>query len=258
VLVLAGGTQAEKNSGLRRVAAGTHQLMQIEEGDTVILSSRIIPGNDRPVFEMMGDLLRRGARLHTRQSDPGVHTSGHAGRSEQRRMIDLVRPRAFLPVHGTLHHLLRHAELARTAGVNDVLVIENGGSVRLDGRGLHRDADGPAGKVAIAMGGTEMADEDLRRRGELGRSGLVVVSLVVGRKRALVAGPEISARGVPLVDDQPGALRAIARDVVAQLERVRDYRGIDLAEELRRAVRRRVLDISGLRPVIEVQIIDSE
>src|SRR5690606_28100144 len=98
LLVLAGGSQAERNSAMRRIAGGTYPYMEIEAGDDVILSSRIIPGNERGVFEMMADLLRRGVHLHSRISDPDVHTSGHAGRSEQLRMLELTRPRAFLPV----------------------------------------------------------------------------------------------------------------------------------------------------------------
>src|SRR5690606_38553661 len=136
LLVLAGGSQAERNSAMRRIAGGTYPYMEIEAGDDVILSSRIIPGNERGEFEMMADLLRRGVHLHSRISDPDVHTSGHAGRSEQLRMLELTRPRAFLPVHGTLHHLLRHAELARSWGVAETLVIENGRVARFDGASL--------------------------------------------------------------------------------------------------------------------------
>ena len=102
LLVLAGGTQAEPNSAMRRLSLGQHPAFRLERGDTVILSSRVIPGNERPVFEMQNDLLRHGVLLKNRISDPGVHTSGHAGRSEQRRMLELVRPRCFLLVHGTL------------------------------------------------------------------------------------------------------------------------------------------------------------
>lgn len=254
VILLSGGSQAERNSAMRRVASGSHPLAKVEPGDSVILSSRIIPGNERQVFEMVCDLLRIGAQVHTRFTDPGIHTSGHAGRSEQRRMMELVRPRSFVPVHGTLHHLLRHAELARSVGIGDVMVVENGSTVRVNGSGLESGGDVPHGKVPIAFGGQAMAAETVRRRAELGRSGLVAVSVVISDRQEIVAGPEVVARGVPSVDDEPPALRAIARDVAVQFERVRHWHNVDLKDELRRAARRRVLDLCGCRPNIEVQL----
>jgi ribonuclease J len=255
LLVLAGGSQAEGGSALRRLASGTHPVLAIEPDDTVILSSRVIPGNERSVFEMMNDLLRRGARLHTRASDPDVHTSGHAGRSEQQRMIDLIRPRSFLPLHGTLHHLRRHAELARSRGVQDVLVVENGVAVRFDGSGLREDGSVPHGKVAVAMGGEALRGPTLQRRVDLGRRGVAFVSLVIDQRDDVRRAPEITTRGVPRVDDDTYALRTVARDVLETYERVRHYRGIDLIDELRRAARRRLLDLSGTRPVVEVHLL---
>ncbi len=116
LLLLAGGTQAERNSALKRLSLGQHPRLQLAEGDTVIFSSRIIPGNDRPVFTMMNDLLRAGISLKTRFSDPEVHTSGHAGRSEQSRMIELCRPNCFVPVHGTLHHFVAPPRVGARSG----------------------------------------------------------------------------------------------------------------------------------------------
>lgn len=256
VILLSGGSQAERNSAMRRVASGVHPTVEVEAGDTVVFSSRIIPGNDRPVLEMIGDLLRRGAKLHWRASDPDVHTSGHAARSEQLRMIELVRPRSFVPVHGTLHHMTRHAQLARDAGVGDVLVLENGSAARFDRQGLALEGNVPSGKIAIALGGATLRPETRGRRAELGRSGVVHVALALDARGAVIAGPDVVARGVPEVDDDDVVLRSIAREVVAQLERVRHYKHIDLTEELRRAVRRRVLDVSGTRPVVEVQLLE--
>jgi ribonuclease J len=258
LLVLAGGSQAERNSALRRLAAGSHHLLQLEAGDSVLLSSRIIPGNERPVFEMMSDLLRRGVRLHTVNTDPGIHTSGHAGRSEQRRMLELTRPRAFMPLHGTLHHLLRHAELAREVGVRDTLVVENGTSVIFDGNGLQRDEEVPHGKVAIAMGGEPIDADTLWRRAELGRAGVVTLSVVLDREGRVLGTPRVSALGVPQVDKDPGVLRNIAREALKTMERVRRYHGVEWEDELRRAVRRQVLDVCGSRPNIEVHILDLE
>lgn len=255
LLVLAGGSQAEPNSAMARLAQGTHQHMSVEAGDTVVMSSRIIPGNDRAVFDMMSDLMRLGARVHSRVSDPGVHTSGHAGRSEQQRMLELVRPRAFVPVHGTLHHLTRHAELARSLGVEQLAVVENGTPVLLADGKLHVESPVPHGRVAVALGGAALTDETLRRRADLARSGVVSVALMLDEAQALVAGPSVRARGVAGVDDDPAALSAIAAEVIRTLDRVKGWQGLDLEDELRRAARRAVSDLAGFRPAVDVQLL---
>jgi len=203
----------------------------------------------------MMEILRRGAVLHTRHSIPSLHTSGHAGQSEQRKMIELVRPRAFLPIHGTLHHLLRHADLARSLDVRDVLVVENGTSIAFDQRGLRRAERVPFGKIAIAQGGEPISSETLRRRAELGRNGVATVSMAVDRKGALVSGPHVSSRGIPGVDEEPAALRSVARAVARVFERSQRFAGIDLTEEVRRAARRELFELCGARPVVEVHLL---
>ncbi len=252
LIVLAGGSQAEPGSAMVRLAAGTHQQLRIDTGDTVILSSRIIPGNERAVFAMVADILRAGAELHTAGTDPDVHTSGHAGRSEQRRMIELVEPRSFLPLHGTLPHLLRHRALAVELGVPDSAVVENGVALALDAKGLRHDGAVPHGKIAIGFGGEPLTAEQLRRRGELGRSGVVTISVALDRGR-LVSGPIISSRGVPVVDDEEMSLRSLARSVARALERLRRTGG-DPAEEIRRAARRELFELCGTRPIVEVHV----
>ena len=259
LLVLAGGSQAERNSAMYRLAAGTHPALEIEPGDAVAFSSRIIPGNERVVYAMMSDLLRRGARLHTRLSDPDVHTSGHAGRSEQRQMIELTRPDAFVPVHGTLHHLLRHAEMAKTLGVRDVTVVESGTQIRFDAEhGLSKAGTVCSGRVAIALGGAPIEPDLLRRRSELGRWGLATISVVLDDEGFIVAGPNVTTRGVPRVDDDVAALGSVAREVAATLERIRTWRGVDVTEEARRAARRRLAELCGCRPMIEVHVLRAE
>jgi ribonuclease J len=259
LIVLAGGSQAERNSAMARLASGVHPMLEIEPGDTVAFSSRIIPGNERAVYMMMSDLLRRGARLHTRISDPDVHTSGHAGRSEQRQMIELTRPSSFLPVHGTLHHLMKHAELAKELGVRDVMVVESGMRASFDReQGLLSAGTIPTGRVAIALGGTPIEPDSLRRRSELARAGLCTVSVVLDDEGFIVAGPNVTTRGVPRVDDDIGALASIASEVAATLERIRTWRGVDEVEEARRSARRRLGELSGCRPMIEVHLLRAE
>jgi ribonuclease J len=256
VLVIAGGTQAEKMSTLTRLGQGTHPALRLDEGDLVILSSRIIPGNDRPVFDMMGDFLRLGVKLVTRITDPSVHASGHAYRSEQLRMIELTRPRAFVPVHGTLHHLVRHADLARDAGVAEILVAENGeafdvtaGSVPVKGARV------PVGRIAAANGDT-ISDEVLRERAQLGRSGIVLVAAVVDRRGALIGSPEILSRGV--VDASfASAIRqassAAARAITEADPRIRTQDEA-LRDAVRVATRRAIESHTGRRPLVLVTL----
>jgi ribonuclease J len=253
LLVLAGGTQAEPRSALRRLASGEHPVFRLREGDTVILSSRIIPGNERPGFAMQNDLLRLGVTLHTRQTQPGIHTSGHAGRSEQRQMLELVRPRCFLPVHGTLHHLLRHAELAREIGVKETIVVENGTPVVCDGESLKQEPAVPHGAISIAVGGETASDDTLRERAELGRNGVVMVALALDpRGRGIL--PSVRARGVPALDD--AGRRALAREAARALESHREGRGLTREELVRRVVRRKVEELTGARPPVEVLVSD--
>jgi ribonuclease J len=257
LLVLAGGSQAERTSAMRRLASGEHGQMQVDAGDDIVFSSRIIPGHERVVFAMLCDLLRLGARLHTRVTNPAVHTSGHAGRSEQRRMIELIRPQAFVPVHGTLHHLLRHAELARELGVRAVDVIENGHTVVWDAElGLTRGRDVVHGKVDVALGGERISAGALKRRAEAGRTGYALVSVVMDPSDQLAGPPAVSTRGVPGADDDDDVGRAVARGVAEQLRSGRKRRrsGLSVEEEVRRAARRVLLQHCGVRPQIEVHV----
>ncbi len=255
LLVLAGGTQAERNSALRRLSLGTHQHVSLEPGDTVILSSRVIPGNERPVNHMLNDLLRAGIVVHSRITQPGVHTSGHAGRSEQRRMIELLRPRCFVPVHGTLHHMRRHEELARSLGVKTTLVVESGTPVVVDAEGISADPAIVHGRVPIALGGEPIGPGSLQSRSELGRNGVAVVSVVVNWDGGLAAPPAVTTRGVPQVDEVPTALRAVSLEVARAAAGYRDGRGLAFEDFLRRAARRKLEDLSGTRPLIELSLV---
>ncbi len=254
-LVLAGGTQAEPNSALRRLASGTSRWLEIGDGDTVVLSSRIIPGNERAVFTMLCDLQRLGAKVITRHTQPDVHTSGHAGRSEQQRMIELLVPEAFLPIHGTLHHLRRHQQLAKELGVRSSLVIENGTVAEFDGTSLSAAGTVPHGKVAIAWGGERIDDDALRDRHDLARFGVAVVSVVFDAHGELAAPPSVSARGVASLDGDDVAIRSVQREVALTLQRPRSRFGNGIADDIRRAARRQFLELCGCRPVVEVHVI---
>jgi len=258
VLCVASGTQAERMSALVKLAAGTHPVLRLDPGDVVILSSRIIPGNDRPVFDLMDELLRSGIDLRTWITDRRVHASGHAHREEQTRMIELTRPRSFVPIHGTYRHLVRHAELARDAGVSDVLVAENGEVVELE----HAKALGKGRRVAVGRvatyAGAELPDEVLRERAMAGRSGLVFASIVVDRRGSLQAPPRVTQYG--LIDHAEGASEVLRAAALAISRAITDAdarsrtQDDTLADVCRLAARRSIEHKTGRRPVVIVSM----
>ncbi|MEZ4294464.1 MAG: ribonuclease J [Polyangiaceae bacterium] len=254
VLVVCGGTQAERGSGLARLAEGTHPSMRLDEGDRVILSSRVIPGNDRAVSELVSALLRRGVDLVTWSLDRRVHASGHAHRDEQRRMLEMVRPQSFVPVHGTLHHLMRHAEMARDVGVGDVLVAENGEVVELSASApLSKVGKVTTGRVAT-YAGDELPDEALRERAALARAGVAFVTMVLDSRGGVASRPEVALRGVPLARDE-AVLRAAARAAVQAVNSASPgvrARSEDLSDVVRLAVRRAIEARTRHRPVVQV------
>lgn len=258
VLCIASGTQAERMSALVKLSAGTHPVLRLDPGDVVVLSSRIIPGNDRPVFDLIGEFLRFGIDLRTWITDRRVHASGHAHREEQVRMIEMTRPRSFLPIHGTYHHLVRHAELARDAGVSDVLVAENGEVVEVGrDKTLNKGRRVPVGKMAT-FGGSDLPDEVLRERATIGRSGIVFASVVLDRRGSIQATPRLSQYGV--VDHSEGASDVLRAAAIALARAITDadtrLRTQDeaITDLCRSAIRRSIEHKTGRRPVVVVSI----
>ncbi|MEI8254989.1 MAG: ribonuclease J [Deltaproteobacteria bacterium] len=256
LLAVMGGTQAEPGSGLARISRGEYTRLVIERGDTVIFSSRAIPGNERAVFQLVCDLERRGADVHFRATDRDIHASGHAGREEQRQMLDLIRPRAFVPVHGTYHHLKGHAEVAREAGVRVVDVIENGQSVALRGGAMRRDENVPAGRVYVDER-VDLDEETLTERTQLAEGGVVFATMQLDARGGLVGTPVVTTRGV-VVDDPDAVGESVAAEAIREalrlargpMERLEDPNAIEAA----RAALRRVYRVGAKRPMVVVHI----
>jgi len=255
LLVLAGGTQAEEGSSMIKLSTRTHPALTLTPDDTVVFSSRIIPGNDRPVFAMIADFLRQGVTVKSWITDPDVHTSGHAHRDEQTKMIELTRPRAFIPVHGTRHHLERHAELAREGGVARVLVIENGEVACLGSADLDVIGRVPVGRVATWRG-EPIGETVLRDRRLLARGGALSISVAVDDKGRVASRPSVVARGVVLGADAAGTLRLVALEVAKALDGAPSARDDDaIAEVARLAARRAVDGRTGRKPVCLVTVL---
>jgi ribonuclease J len=260
VLGLATGTQGEDSAALARLGRGEHPAFDLTEGDMVIMSSRVIPGNEPAAVRVMGNLLRRNVELRTWWTDRGVHVSGHAHRDEQRRMIDLVQPRAFVPLHGTLHHLRRHADLARELRVPEVCVLENGDMGELDAGPLRKTERVHAGRVHV-FAHRELPANVLHERAGLAAHGAAHVVVTVDERGRLAGDVALTTRGV--VDEVLEAhLLAAARDqVAAAVGELADGLGVGevdepaLVEAARTAVRRALGRVLGFKPLTTATVL---
>jgi ribonuclease J len=257
VLIAATGSQAEAPSALARLARRAHPQLALEAGDTVILSSRIIPGNERPVMAVIDALERQGIRVFERHGHRGVHVSGHAQRDEQRQMLELVRPQTFVPVHGTFRHLRKHAELARELGIRDTFVAQNGDVIELDDRDARVIDRVHCGRVHVSRG-TDVSDEVLADRSRLAELGAFSVSYVVNDRGKLLGSPEVTARGVGF-GEAPREVLSQARLAAKRALRDAIDQGLlrepeALREEVRRALTRFFHNTLGKRVVCMVML----
>jgi ribonuclease J len=260
VLGVATGTQGEEAAALSKLGRGEHPAFALTPGDVVVMSSRVIPGNEAEVMKVMGDLLRRGVELRSWWSDKAVHVSGHAHRDEQRRMLEMVKPRSFVPVHGTLHHLLRHAALAKEVGVPDVCVLENGDLAELDGDTLRKAGRVHAGRVHV-FARRALPASVLAERTALAARGAAHVVVRVDRGGRPAGDVSLVTLGV--VDETLDAhvLAGARNEALAALEELSDrpdgaeIRGeAELGEVVRQAVRRALGRVLGFKPVTTVTV----
>ncbi len=258
-LALATGTQAEEYSALQRLAKNEHHQMRLAPGDTVLFSSRVIPGHEIAVTQMIGGLLRQGIEVVTAHDDPLVHASGHATAPDQRRMIQETMPGAFLPLHGTRLHLEKHARLARAEGIGSVVVAEDGDWVRFNEDGLRLDGHEDIGRTWRAHGRV-VAESLLEDRRLLAAEGLVVAVLHVPVGGPGVAELVMVSRGVfgsaAMERDASNAARDEVRQALATAAKEgRKKLDPETREAVQRAVRRAVQKIVGYRPTVHLEVV---
>ena len=218
--ILCTGAQGEPLSALSRIASGEHPMVQLREGDTVVISANPIPGNEEAVHRTVNNLFRHGARVFN-ASRHRVHASGHASREELKLLLTLTRPRYFVPVHGEYRHLALHAELARTVGIaaDRVLPIDNGTVVEIDDEGIHRTGERvSAGYVYVDGLSIEEADDVVfRDRRQLAEDGVIIVVITVERSSGtVIAGPDLVSRG--FIETESPQLFDEAREHVLKLQ----------------------------------------
>lgn len=200
VVILTTGSQGEPLSALSRIARDEHKQIKIERGDTVIVSATPIPGNERSIANTINKLFVRGAEVIYGR-DSGVHVSGHACREEQKLMINLCKPKYFIPIHGEYRMLVKHADLAVECGVarENTFVLENGDVLELRKDGGQRIGTIDAGIVLIDSNGSwEIHWQTVEERLLLAEDGVVNIVLTLTKERDIVAGPDISIRGLIL------------------------------------------------------------
>ena len=198
ILIMTTGSQGEPMSALTRMSTGTHKYIKVEPGDTVVLSSKFIPGNEKAIAKIINNLFRKGAEvIYEKVSE--IHVSGHAFRDELKEMINLTMPDYFIPIHGEYRHLYHHAQLAKEAGIpgENVLLAENGQVIEMDENGGRIGETIATSRILVdGKGVGDVGRLVLKERRLLSEEGLVVVTLALDEETGFVVyGPEITSRG---------------------------------------------------------------
>ena len=262
VLYLCTGSQGEPRAALSRIAGGQHRHVTLNEGDSVIFSSRVIPGNETAIFALYNQLEARGVEVITDKHWP-IHVSGHPARDELRQMYRWARPRIAVPVHGERRHIMEHARLALELQTPQAVTPANGDLIRLAPGEPETIDEVPSGRLYVDGAVTIDADDEaLRDRKRMAQEGQIIVTMAVGaKKHSIVSGPEVRVRGLSAADEEDleTALEEIAEAAESAFNKLRAAERADseAAEEaVMKAVRRAADRAWGKRPVVEVVILE--
>jgi ribonuclease J len=256
IIILASGSQAEPMSSLSRIAVDNHRFVSVDENDTVILSARIIPGNEKAIFRMLDHMFRRRALVYYDNSAGTIHVSGHASQEEQKLILRLVKPKYFIPVHGEYRHLFRHAALAHQLGAvgEEILLMEDGKCIEFTEDGAFRRDPVTAGRVLVDSGSLEEIEAIVvRDRKHLSEEGVVIPIIAIDKHTGkLESAPEVVSRG--LMSENNGELLAGAKEIVmktfelSNLEERADWSVIK--EKIRVDLKRYISKQTSKRPLI--------
>jgi ribonuclease J len=265
VAILISGTQGEPMSALARVAVDNHKHVSVESGDTVVLSSRIIPGNEKAIYRMIDHMARRGADVMYGSMNPPLHVSGHASMEEMKLVLNLVRPRYFMPIHGEFRQLSKHARLAehlRFAGLEDSFVMESGEVLEIDHHGARKAGKVQVGRVCIDSGSVEDVVQEMviRDRRHLSEDGIVLPIIAINRHTGRMENlPEIVSRGFAVAEEGSTFIES-ARQVVAKtLEGSNQEEKTDwgvMKEKIRADLKRFIVKETARRPLIMPVILE--
>jgi ribonuclease J len=253
VVLMCTGSQGEPSSIIGRLSAGTNRQFDLKSGDTVVLSSHPIPGNEESVSRAINRMLRRGADVIYDAIAP-IHVSGHASQEEQKLLLNIVRPKNFIPIHGELRQLKRHAYLAKQVGVPEesILVVENGEVVELVDGKLRKGERIPGGYVFVD--GQSIGDIDhgvMREREKLARSGIFLIDLNVDKYSGRLLGePEILTRGFLSPDDANELLPEVRRRIMD----IVNGGGLDAEKDIAGAVKSFLYNETKRRPMVFITL----
>ena len=249
IVLMCTGSQGEPSSILGRLSTGTNRQFDLQAGDTVVLSSHPIPGNEESVHRTINRLFRRGASVIYDAIAP-VHVSGHASQEEEKLLINLVKPKHFIPIHGELRHLHQHAALARELGIpaDRVAIIENGNAIEFMHGNMNLGERVPGGYVFVdGTGVGDIGPSVVREREALARDGILLVNLVIDRNTAQLRDePEFITRGFIVIRDAEELMAGMSKLI---RETVRRSNG-DLKEDLRNALMSYIYNETKRRPMI--------
>jgi ribonuclease J len=253
VVLMCTGSQGEPSSIIGRLSTGSNRQFEVEPNDTIVLSSHPIPGNEEPISRTINRLLRLGANVINDSIAP-VHVSGHASQEEQKLLLNLVRPKHFMPIHGELRQLKRHAYLARQVGIEaeNIVVVENGQVVELANGKVSLGERIPGGYIFVeggSIGGVDTAI--MREREQLSRSGIFLINLTVDKRNGkLVHGPEINSIGFLSPEDAEELVPSTRKKIVEAVNRG----GTDIEKQITSAVKSHLYNETRRRPMIFVTI----
>jgi ribonuclease J len=257
------GSQGEPLSALHRVALNDHKTIKIDPGDTVILSSKFIPGNERTISNLINHLYRRGAEVHYEKVSE-IHVSGHASQEELKIMLQLTRPRYFVPIHGEYRHLVRHRRLAQEVGIpaENGFILEDGDVLELTANSAQKTTPIQVGKVFVdGKGVGDVGDIVIRDRRHLSEDGMVLAVMAIHQQSGeLVGGPDLISRGFMGVEESEEVLEHAKKVVLETLNSMsRETRTdpAELKEEVRKALRRFFRKTLERHPVVLPYIIET-
>ncbi len=265
VAILISGTQGEPMSALARVAVDNHKHVSVEKGDTVVLSARIIPGNERAIFRMIDHMSRRGADVLYGTMNPPLHVSGHASVEEMKLVLNLVRPRYFMPIHGEFRQLSKHAHLAdhlRFAGLEETFIMESGDILEIDHHGARKAGHVQVGRVCIDSGSVDDVVQEvvIRDRKHLAEDGIVLPVIAINRHTGRMESlPEIVSRGFALAEDGSAFMQSARQIVAKTLESSNQEEKTDwgvMKEKIRADLKRFIVKESSRRPLIMPVILE--
>ncbi len=256
IIIFTTGSQGEPMSALSRMSDGTHKQIHIKTGDTVILSSKFIPGNERAIAKIVNHLYKRGAEvIYEKISD--IHVSGHAFREELKLMINLTKPQYFIPIHGEYRHLILHARLAEEVGIakEKVLLAENGQIIEFDKNGGRVNGSVATGRVLVdGKGIGDVGRSVLKERRTMSEEGLVAVSMAFDEETGIIVyGPEIVSRGF-VFETATGHIlqdaQCVVLEIVEEIPPEIPNRIDKLRSKIRTALKQYFFFTIGRRPVI--------